>query len=83
MTDKQKQELRELVSRLGGGVRDAHYATAHEAALSFCSGVSSMIPVELHDLMHESALAGYAAELNDLEAAKLDDRDRERSNLLQ
>ncbi|WP_301129719.1 hypothetical protein [Streptomyces cacaoi] len=49
---------------------------------SICSGVYEAIPVDVHDLVHEAAMAGYAAALSDLERGKLDDRVRERSELL-
>ncbi|MGW0415398.1 hypothetical protein ACWDZX_29725 [Streptomyces collinus] len=48
----------------------------HEAAASICSGVFELIPVDLHDLVHEAAIAGYAAAPSDLEEGKLDDRVR-------
>lgn len=41
-----------------------------------------MIPVEVHNLVHEAALAGYATALGDLGEGKLDDPVRERFGLL-
>ncbi|MDT9693348.1 hypothetical protein Q5762_34490 [Streptomyces sp. P9(2023)] len=82
MTDDQKKAIRDLVRQLGEGVREPHYRPAHEAAENICSGVYELIPVEVHDLVHEAALAGYAAALSDLEEGKLDDRVRERFGLL-
>ncbi|MFC9282988.1 hypothetical protein [Streptomyces collinus] len=83
MANDQSKEIRDLVEHLGGGIRDHHYSPAHEAAASICSGVFELIPVDLHDLVHEAAIAGYAAALSDLEEGKLDDRVRARSELLE
>lgn len=83
MTDDQKRAISELVQHLGAHIRDAHYSQAHEAAANVCSGVYEAIPVELHDLVHQAAMAGYAAALADVEAGKLDDAVRERFALLE
>lgn len=82
VTDDQRKEIRELVRHLGGSIGDSHYRPAHEAADNICSGVYEMIPVDVHDLVHEAALAGYAAALSDLEGGKLDEQVRERFGLL-
>ncbi|MEK2475681.1 hypothetical protein [Streptomyces noursei] len=82
MSDDQRKELRDLVSALGSDIRDRHYQPAYDAAANICSGVFEAIPVDLHDLVQEAAMAGYAAALSDLEKGKLDDQVRERSELL-
>ncbi|KAF4406664.1 hypothetical protein [Streptomyces lycii] len=63
-------------------IRDVDYSSAHEAAQNVCSGVYEQIPVDLHDLVHDAVMAGYAYALRDLTAGKLDDRVRERSDWL-
>ncbi|MFE4693780.1 hypothetical protein ACFRH6_27500 [Streptomyces sp. NPDC056749] len=78
MTDDQRKEIRDLVRHLGGTIGETHYRVAHEAAESVCSGVYEMIPADVHDLVHEAALVGYATALSDLEEGKLDDRVRGR-----
>ncbi|MFF7180748.1 hypothetical protein [Streptomyces sp. NPDC008121] len=83
MADDLQKDIHELVRHLGGNIRDPHYRPAHDAAENICSGVYEMIPVEVHELVHEAALAGYAAALSDLEEGKLDDRVRERFGLLE
>lgn len=82
MSNVQKNELRDLVGALGVEVHDRHYQLAYDAAENICSGVFESIPVDLHDLVQEAATAGYAAALSDLEGGKLDERVRERSQLL-
>ncbi|MFJ3971866.1 hypothetical protein ACIPYR_27515 [Streptomyces parvus] len=79
MDDDRKNELGNLVSHLSSGISESHYRPAHDAAANVCSGIFSMIPVDLHDVVHEAAMAGYAAALSDLEGGKLDDRVRERA----
>jgi hypothetical protein len=81
VNDDRKNELSDLVSHLSAGISESHYRPAHDAAANVCSGVFSMIPVDLHDLVHEAVMAGYAAALSDLEGGKLDDRVRERAEL--
>lgn len=83
MANDQSKEIRDLIEHLGGDTRDRHYSPAYEAAANICSGVFELIPVDLHDLVREAAMAGYAAALSDLEEGKLDDRVRERSELLE
>ncbi|MDH6628332.1 hypothetical protein M2271_006164 [Streptomyces sp. LBL] len=83
MSDDHSQELRDLVSHLGAGIRDAHYRSAHDAAQNVCSGVFVKIPVDLHDVVHEAVMAGYAAAMSDLEEGKLDDRVRERAEIIE
>lgn len=83
MSDDHREELRSLVSHLGGGIRDTHYRSAYDAAANVCSGIFDTIPVELHDVVHESVMAGYAAALRDLEKGKLDDQVRERSQIIE
>ncbi|MFF5469953.1 hypothetical protein [Streptomyces achromogenes] len=83
MSDDQRKELRDLVSHLGTDIRDRHYRTAYDAAVNICSGVFETIPVDLHDVVHEAVMAGYAAALSDLEEGKLDQHVRERSELLE
>ncbi|SBU89911.1 hypothetical protein YUMDRAFT_00769 [Streptomyces sp. OspMP-M45] len=70
--------MREPVRHLGADIGENHYRAAHEAAEAIVSGVYEMIPVDVHDLVHEAALAGYATALSDLEEGKLDDRVRAR-----
>ncbi|MEV6161512.1 hypothetical protein AB0L71_06240 [Streptomyces sp. NPDC052052] len=82
MTDDQRKEIRDLVRHLGDSIRDPFYSPAHEAAENVCSGVYEAIPVDVHDLVHEAVMSGYAAALADLEKGKLDDRVRERFGLL-
>ncbi|MFB7618763.1 hypothetical protein [Kitasatospora sp. NPDC056181] len=82
MADDLKNVIRDLVRALGGSIRDPHYSTAHDAAENICSGVYEVIPVEVHDLVHEAIMAGYAGALSDLEEGKLDDQVRERFGLL-
>lgn len=82
MSDTQRNELHDLVCALGADIHDRHYRTAYEAAANICSGVFESIPVDLHDLVQEAAMAGYAAALSDLEKGKLDDQVRERSELI-
>jgi len=79
---EQKKKLSDLVRHLAEGVSDHYYSAAHEAAEKVCSGVYEMIPAEVHDLVHEAVLAGYASALSDLETGKLDDQVRERSEIL-
>jgi hypothetical protein len=83
VSDDHRKELRDLVSHLGAGIRDPHYRPAYDAAANICSGVYETIPVDLHDVVHEAVMAGYAAALSDLEEGKLDDQVRERSELLE
>ncbi|WP_030813285.1 hypothetical protein [Streptomyces sp. NRRL S-337] len=82
MSDAQRKELRDLVSALGADISDRHYQPSYDVAANICSGVFETIPVDLHDLVQEAAMAGYAAALDDLERGKLDDRVRERAELL-
>ncbi|MEV7318288.1 hypothetical protein AB0N56_35880 [Streptomyces microflavus] len=63
-------------------IRDVDYGSAHEAAQNVCSGVHELIPTDLHDLVHDAVMAGYASALRDLEAGKLDDQVRERATFL-
>lgn len=83
MSDDHREELRNLISHLGTGIRDTHYRPAYDAAANICSGVLAVIPVDLHDVMHEAVMAGYAAALSDLEEGKLDDQVRERSEIIE
>ncbi|MFE0328333.1 hypothetical protein ACFW08_16415 [Streptomyces sp. NPDC058960] len=83
MSDDDREALRSLVSHLGGGIRDAHYRLAYDAAGNVCSGIFDTIPVDLHDVVHEAVMAGYAAALSDLEKGKLDDQVRERSEIIE
>ncbi|WP_326725370.1 hypothetical protein OHT59_44315 [Streptomyces sp. NBC_00243] len=68
---------------MGADIRDPHYRPAYDAAANICSGVFETIPVDLRDIVHEAVMAEYAAALSDLEEGKLDDRVRERSELLE
>jgi hypothetical protein len=83
VSDDRRQELRNLVSHLGAGIRDTHYQPAYDAAANICSSNFDTIPVDLHDVVHEAAMAGYAAALSDLEEGKLDDQVRERSEIIE
>ncbi|MFD7810742.1 hypothetical protein ACFV4H_30250 [Streptomyces cellulosae] len=83
MSDDHREDLRSLVSHLGGDIRDAHYQPAYDAAANVCSGIFDRIPVDLHDIVHEAVMAGYAAALSELEAGKLDDQVRERSEIIE
>jgi hypothetical protein len=83
VSDDHREELRSLVSRLGTGIRDTHYRPAYDAAANICSGIFDTIPVDLHDVVHEAVMAGYAAALSDLEEGKLDDQVRERSEFIE
>jgi hypothetical protein len=83
VSDDHRQELRDLVGHLGAGISDRHYRPAHDAAQDVCSGVFGKIPVDLHDVVHEAVLAGYAAALSDLEEGKLDDQVRERAEIIE
>ncbi|GGY95714.1 hypothetical protein GCM10010300_44650 [Streptomyces olivaceoviridis] len=83
MSDDHREDLRSLVSHLGGDIRDAHYRPAYDAAANVCSGIFDAIPVDLHDVVHEAIMAGYAAALSDLEEGKLDDQVRERSEIIE
>ncbi|MGW7386711.1 hypothetical protein [Streptomyces sp. NPDC054794] len=83
MSDDQRKELGELISHLGADIRDPHYRAAYDAAANICSGVFDTIPVDLHDVVHEAVMAGYAAALSDLEEGKLDDLVRERPEFLE
>ncbi|WP_159039723.1 hypothetical protein [Streptomyces sp. TP-A0356] len=80
MSDDHREDLRSLVSHLGGGIRDAHYRPAYDAAANVCSAIA--IPVDPYDVVHEAVMAGYAAALSDLEEGKLDDQVRERSEII-
>lgn len=82
MSDAQK-ELHDLVGALGADIHDRHYQPAYDAAANICSGVFESIPVDLHGLVLEAATAGYAAALSDMENGKLDERIRERSEILE
>ncbi|MFC4504086.1 MULTISPECIES: hypothetical protein [Streptomyces] len=83
MNDDHKEELRRLVSNLGAGIHERHYRSAYDAAANICSGIFDTIPVDLHDVVHEAVMAGYAAALTDLEEGKLDDQVRERSESIE
>ncbi|WP_033820900.1 hypothetical protein [Kitasatospora sp. MBT63] len=83
MADDLKNVMSDLICALGDNICDLHYRTAHDAAEIICSGVYEMIPVELHDLVHEAIMAGYSGALSDLEEGKLDDQVRKRSGLLE
>ncbi|MFF3963360.1 hypothetical protein ACFYZI_17535 [Streptomyces griseorubiginosus] len=83
MSDDHKEELRSLVSNLGAGIRETHYRSAYDAAANICSGIFDTIPVDLHDVVHEAVMAGYAAALGDLEEGKLDDQVRERAEIIE
>jgi hypothetical protein len=65
------------------GIREPHYRSAYDAAANICSGIFDTIPVDLHDVVHEAVMAGYAAALSDLEEGKLDDQVRERSESIE
>ncbi|TMU93679.1 hypothetical protein [Streptomyces sp. DASNCL29] len=82
MSDDHKEELRSLVNHLGAGIRDTHYQPAYDAAANVCSSIFDTIPVDLHDVVHEAVMAGYAAALSDLEEGKLDEQVRERSEII-
>ncbi|ARX84667.1 hypothetical protein SMD44_04118 [Streptomyces alboflavus] len=82
MSNDHKEEIRSLVSNLGSGIRDTHYRPAYDAAANLCSSIFDTIPVDLHDVVHEAVMAGYAAALSDLEEGKLDDQVRERSEII-
>ncbi|MFB7633439.1 hypothetical protein ACFC0M_21220 [Streptomyces sp. NPDC056149] len=82
MNSDQKEDLRRLRSGLDAEIQDGDYRSAHEAAQNVCSGVHELIPVELHDLVHDAVMAGYAAALRDLQAGRLDDRVRDRAAFL-
>lgn len=82
MTSDQKEERLRLRSGLDAEIRDVDYGSAHEAAQNVCSGVHELIPTDLHDLVHDAVMAGYASALRDLEAGKLDDQVRERATFL-
>ncbi|MDI9889437.1 hypothetical protein QMZ92_35320 [Streptomyces sp. HNM0645] len=81
MSHDHKEELRSLVSHLGSGIRDTHFRPAYDAAANVCSSIFDTIPVDLHDVVHEAVMAGYAAALSDLEEGKLDEQVRERSEI--
>lgn len=83
MSDAHGEELSNPVGQLGAGIHELHYRPAYDAAANICSGVFETIPVDLHDVVHEEVMAGYAATPRDLEEGKLDDRVRERSELLE
>jgi hypothetical protein len=83
VSDDHKEDLRSLVSHLGAGIRDTHYRPAYDAAANVCSGIFDAIPVDLHDVVHEAVMAGYAAALSDLEEGKLDDQVRERYEIVE
>ncbi|WP_093591000.1 hypothetical protein [Streptomyces griseoaurantiacus] len=83
MSEDHKEDLRSLVNALNAGIREAHYQAAHEAAANICSGVFNTIPVDLHDVIHEAVMAGYATALSDLEDGKLDDQVRERGDIIE
>ncbi|MFE9122545.1 hypothetical protein [Streptomyces sp. NPDC007172] len=83
MSDDHGEELSNLVGQLGAGIHELHYRPAYDAAANICSGVFETIPVDLHDVVHEGVMAGYAAALRDLEEGRIDDRVRERSELLE
>ncbi|MEU9339100.1 hypothetical protein AB0D49_39160 [Streptomyces sp. NPDC048290] len=83
MSDDHTEELRSLVSSLGADIREAHYRSAYEAAANICSGIFDAIPVDLHDVVHEAVMAGYAAALDDMEKGKLDDQVRERAETIE
>ena len=83
MSDDHKEELRSLVSHLGAGIRDTHYRSAYDAAANICSGIFNTIPADLHDVVHQAVMAGYAAALSDLEDGNLDDQVRERSEIIE
>lgn len=83
VSDDHKEQLRNLVSHLGAGIRDTHYRPAYDAAANVCSGIFDVIPVDLRDVIHEAVMAGYAAALSDLEEGKLDDHVRERSEIIE
>ena len=83
VSDDHREELRSLVSHLGAGIRDTHYRPAYDAAANICSGIFDTIPVDLHGVVHEAAMAGYAAALSDLEVGKLDNQVRERSEIIE
>jgi hypothetical protein len=83
VSDDHKEELRSLVSNLGASIRETHYRSAHDPAANMCSGIFDTIPPDLHDVVHEAVMAGYAAALSDLDKGKLDDRVRERSEIIE
>ncbi|MER7924878.1 hypothetical protein ABTY96_17405 [Streptomyces sp. NPDC096057] len=82
MSDDHKEELSSLVTNLSAGIRETDYRAAHDAAANICSGIFDTIPVDLHDVVHEAVMAGYAAALSDLDEGKLDDQVRERSEII-
>jgi hypothetical protein len=58
VSDDHKEELRSLVGYLGAGIRDMYYQPAYDAAANVCSGSFDMIPLDLHDVVHEAIMAG-------------------------
>ncbi|MFE4177506.1 hypothetical protein ACFRR7_36635 [Streptomyces sp. NPDC056909] len=68
---------------MGAGIYELHYRPAYDAASNICSGIFETISKDLHDVVHEAVMAGYAAALSDLEEGKLDDQVRERSQFLE
>jgi hypothetical protein len=83
VSDDHKEELSSLVSNLGASIRETHYRSAHDAAANICSSIFDTIPADLHDVLHEAVMAGYAAALSDLDEGKLDDQVRERSEIIE
>ncbi|MFF4364021.1 hypothetical protein [Streptomyces sp. NPDC001604] len=83
MSDDHKKELHGLVNSLGAGIHETHHRAAHDAAANICSGVFDTIPADLHDVIHEAVMAGYAVALSDLDKGKLDDQVRERFEILE
>ena len=82
MSDDHKEELSGLVNSLGAGIRETHYRSAYDAAANICSSIFDTIPADLHDVVHEAVMAGYAAALSDLDEGKLDDQVRELSEII-
>jgi hypothetical protein len=83
VSEDNEEDLRSLFNALDAGIREAHYQAAHDAAANICSGVSSTVPVDLHDVVHEAVMAGYATALSDLEEGKLDDQVRGRADTVE
>ncbi|WP_329254294.1 hypothetical protein OG223_28110 [Streptomyces sp. NBC_01478] len=55
----------------------------YDAAANFCSGIFDIVPIDLHDVVHEAVMAGYAAALSDRKEGKLDEQVRERSEIIE
>lgn len=70
------------LTAIGRGSRKCDSRPRHEGS-DVDVGISDTIPVDLHDVVHEAVMAGYAAALSDLEEGKLGDEVRERSEIIE